>query len=204
MSDVLIRSLLDYWIGPRPPTPDSVRAQLPTWFGGSRDVDFDIERRFGKLVSLARSGALDHWADSADGALALALLLDQFPRNLFRGSAQAFASDDKARQIARQAIDRGDLQTLHPVEALFLLLPLEHSESLDDQRECLRLCRDLYGKIDAPWRQLTSGFIDYAERHLELIEQFGRFPHRNELLGRESTDAERAWLESTGERFGQR
>jgi uncharacterized protein (DUF924 family) len=143
----------------------------------------------------ARLPALDGWAEVVRRCLALAVTLDQFPRNIFRGRAESFAADAKARQVARHALSRGYERDLLPVERMFIYLPFEHSEELADQR----LAVELFESIDHPERQK---WVEYAVAHLRIIERFGRFPHRNAILGRASTTEELEFLASTDERFG--
>ncbi|PWS37406.1 DUF924 domain-containing protein [Falsiroseomonas bella] len=182
--------LLAFWFAEG---PDSFRQ---AWF--RRDDAFDTACRegFGALVVPAREGALDDWASTPKGALALLLLLDQFPRNLFRGSAEAFASDPHARAIARGVVlrDRFDL-ALTPVQRIFLYLPFEHGEAMQDQDLSVALFE---GLRDNPAMRTPGGTIDYAWRHRVVIQRFGRFPHRNAALGRQSTPAEQAWLDAGG------
>lgn len=189
-------------------TPDAI---LAFWFEGDRnafrerwfkpDPAFDaaIRERFGGLVAPAAAGAFDSWAATPHGALALCLLLDQFPRNLHRGTALAFACDPKAREIARAAVlrDRHDLR-LTATERTFLYLPFEHSEDMADQDLSVALFE---GLRDDPAQRMPGGSIDYAWRHWHVIREFGRFPHRNAALGRESTAAERAFLARPGAGF---
>jgi uncharacterized protein (DUF924 family) len=173
--------------------PDSFRE---AWF--RRDDAFDAACRegFGALVVPAREGALDSWAGTPKGALALLLLLDQFPRNLFRGSAEAFASDPYARAIARAAVLRdGFDRGLTPVERIFLYLPFEHGEAMQDQDLSVALFE---GLRDIPAMRAPGGTIDYAWRHRVVVQRFGRFPHRTAALGRASTPAEQAWLDAGG------
>jgi uncharacterized protein (DUF924 family) len=185
-----IPRLLSFWFADG---PDSFRA---AWF--MKDDAFDAACRdgFGALVVPARDGALDGWAATPDGALALLLLLDQFPRNLFRGRAEAFASDDRARAIARGAVLRdGFDRALAPAQRIFLYLPFEHGEALADQDLSVALFE---GLRDHPSHANQQGTIDYAWRHRAVIQRFGRFPHRNAALGRESTAEEAAWLAAGG------
>lgn len=169
------------------------------WF--QRDDAFDdaIRARFGEAVEPAREGALDGWAETPEGALALAILLDQFPRNLFRGTPQAFASDAHARVMARRAVleRRHDL-ALHPVQRSFLYLPFEHSEAMDDQALSVALFE---GLRDHEGSRRPGGVIDYAWRHWAVIQRFGRFPHRNAVLARENTSAEAIYLAQPGAGF---
>jgi uncharacterized protein (DUF924 family) len=182
--------LLAFWFADG---PDTFRQ---AWF--QRDDAFDAACRdgFGALVVPARDGALDGWAATPKGALALLLLLDQFPRNLFRGSAEAFASDPHARAIAGNTVlrDRFDL-ALTPVERIFLYLPFEHGEAMQDQELSVALFE---GLRDIPTMRAPGGTIDYAWRHRVVVRRFGRFPHRNAALGRASTPAEQAWLDAGG------
>lgn len=164
------------------------------WFARNDDFDRTIRDRFGSTVAAAAEGRLDHWAATPRGALALVLLLDQFPRNLFRGSSRAFATDAAALATARAAIDRGlDLDpALERRQRVFFYLPFMHSESLADQEACVRLMRERGG---------SEVNIDFAERHRAIIERFGRFPHRNAVLGRQSTPEELAFLQQPGSSF---
>ena len=161
------------------------------WFRGGVPVDNAIKARFGAAVELAAAGAYDHWAETADGALALLLLLDQFPRNLYRDSAQAFAQDAKARAVCKAALDAGFDQALPEKRRGFVYLPLEHSEDLADQEHSVEL-------FDALGDETMA---DYARRHLAVIARFGRFPHRNPVLGRQSTQEEQDYLEGRDEPF---
>jgi uncharacterized protein (DUF924 family) len=168
----------------------------PRWFRRDEAFDAAIRDRFGSLPAAARDGALDAWAETPGGALALLLVLDQFPRNLHRGSAEAFACDGKARAIARRAVlDRRQDLALTRTERLFAYLPFEHSEAMADQDLSVALFE---GLRDDPTHRAPEGTIDYAWRHRAVIARFGRFPHRNAALGRESTGAEAAWLAAGG------
>jgi uncharacterized protein (DUF924 family) len=169
------------------------------WFRRDDAFDAAIRDRFGALVVPAREGALDAWAATPEGALALCLVLDQFPRNLFRGTAEAFASDAQARAVARRAVlrHRQDL-ALTATERMFLYLPFEHGEALADQDLSVALFE---GLRDDPVHRAPGGTIDYAWRHRAVIQRFGRFPHRNAALGRDSTPAELAYLATPGAGF---
>jgi len=179
-------------------TPDEV---LQFWFDGDpathrkvwfeTDAAFDAScARFADALRDAKAGAFDHWTETARGTLALIILLDQFSRNLHRGSAEAFAADAKAREIARIAIAKGFDFAVSAVERLFLYLPFEHSEDLADQDEAVRL-----------FARLDGDSVDYAERHRNVIRRFGRFPHRNAALGRTSTPEELAHLAESSKGF---
>ncbi len=163
------------------------RLSREQWFKADPAVDAQIRENFAGLQRRAADGGCDDWQETADGTLALLIVLDQFPRNLFRGQARAFATDAKAREVARRAIDRGFDMTLPVERRTFVYLPFEHSEEIEDQRLVVRLARERTG---------DERFADFAERHLKVIERFGRFPHRNEALGRENTEAEAEFLAS--------
>jgi uncharacterized protein (DUF924 family) len=160
------------------------------WFAKNPAFDAEIRARFLALHETAAAGLLAHWADEARSCLALAILLDQFPRNMFRGEARAFATDAQARAAARVILQRGWNKAMTQGEQLFAYLPFEHSESLADQD----LCCELMTGFDAEQ-------LHYALRHREIIERFGRFPHRNAVLGRESTPAELEFLKQPGSTF---
>lgn len=157
------------------------------WFRKDDAFDADFRARFLEAHEAAARGDLDGWAKSADGALALMILLDQFPRNAFRGSARMFETDAKALRIAEAAIAAGQDQQVTPDLRLFFYLPYEHSEALADQEKAVELIRPLGPEL-----------LHYAEVHREAIARFGRFPHRNQLLGRDTTAEEQAFLDSGG------
>jgi uncharacterized protein (DUF924 family) len=182
--------ILGFWFADG---PDTFR---DAWFRRDDAFDAAIRDRFGVATAAAAAGALDDWAAQPDSALALLILLDQFPRNLHRGSAAAFAADPHARAIARQVVlaHRFDL-ALTPTERVFLYLPFEHSEALADQDVSVAL---MEGLRDDPRMAKPDGTIDYAWRHRAVIQRFGRFPHRNAVLGRGSTANEQAWLAAGG------
>ncbi|MBX2835018.1 MAG: DUF924 domain-containing protein [Micavibrio sp.] len=158
------------------------------WFQQSAAVDEMVRDRFSLTHEMASEGLSNHWADDADGALALIIVLDQFPRHMYRGTAKAFATDDKALLIAKSSVAKGFDQILEPVKRGFLYLPFQHSEELDDQKKSVQL-------FGAMAEQNPAGDM-YAKRHLVPIEKFGRFPHRNAILGRQSSSEEVEFLKS--------
>jgi uncharacterized protein (DUF924 family) len=165
------------------------------WFAKDDAFDAEIRTRFLALVEDATGGKLVAWQRHAATCLALIVLLDQFPRNLFRGDARAFAADRLAREAAHHALAQGYDQTMLPVERQFVYLPLEHSESLDDQERCLALMKSL-AMFDE-----TKDLHIWAEKHRVIIARFGRFPHRNLALGRTSTPEEAAFLQQPESSF---
>jgi uncharacterized protein (DUF924 family) len=158
------------------------------WFGKDDGFDAAIRRRFLALYETAAAGRLAHWEAAPDGALALVLALDQFPRNLFRGDARAYATDAAAREVARRAIARGFDREVSDNLRTFFYLPFMHSEELADQERCVALYRALGDDYS----------LKYAEDHAEIIRRFGRFPHRNRMLNRETTPEEQAFLDGGG------
>ncbi len=167
--------------------------QPQQWFQVNPDFDALIRARFSDACDKAKAGILDDWRRDADGCLALCLLLDQFPRNMFRGTPAAFATDGKALVVAKYAVAKGFDQVLPPVKRRFIYLPYEHSENLGDQRKCV----ELFEKMT---RDDPLGY-DYALKHLKVIEAYGRFPHRNKILGRMSTPEEEEYLARPGAGF---
>jgi uncharacterized protein (DUF924 family) len=158
------------------------------WFAKSAAFDRHIRVRFLPTYNAAAAGALSHWERTAEGALALAIVLDQFPRNMFRNSARAFAADHLARGVARRAIARGYDRIVPRDQRTFFYLPFEHSESMADQERCVALFRATG----------NAELVKWAVVHADIIRRFGRFPHRNAALGRRTTTAERAFLAAGG------
>lgn len=195
--------ILAFWFLDACRGPTEAKAREAFWFRSSAAVDAAIGERYLSDMEAALRGEFAAWSAAPRTALALTLLLDQFPRNVWRGTARAFAGDSLALAVAREAVAAGFLQQLEPAQRAFLVLPYEHSESLADQHESMRLFTMLQISAPDPWRPLFDGYLDYARQHLEIIQRFGRFPHRNRALGRESTSEERAWLEGGGAVFGQ-
>ena len=180
MSDV--REVIDFWLQEIGPTG---------WYVASFGVDEHIRERFGALVDRAKAGELDEWSETPDGALALLILLDQFSRNLHRGKPEAFEADPKARDIARAAIAKNhDLEIAEPGRQFFYL-PFEHSEDLADQDLSVQLFTDRM-------ENLSETLMHHVRQHRELIKRFGRFPFRNEALGRLSTEEEITFLAEGG------
>lgn len=185
--------VLEFWFG-APESPEFGRPRA-SWFVKSAEFDALIRDRFLATHEAAAAGALDAWSSRPLAALALAVVLDQFPRNMFRGTPRAFAADARALALARDAVGRGFDEVLLPVQRWFVYLPFEHAEDLAMQRESLRLFERL--ATDAA----GAGTLTYAMRHYAVIERFGRFPHRNAILGRASTPAELAFLAQPGSSF---
>lgn len=187
-------TVLSFWFGPLDSDGLPSLQAAARWFSGGESFDAEIRQRFGGRVEEALRGELREWADAPRPLLALIILLDQFPRNLFRGEARAFAGDARAYALARDAVDAGWAKQLLPAERNFLYLPFEHHESMEAQTRCCSLYAQLLAEGPAAAEARFAGSLDYAQRHRAAIERFGRFPARNAALGRESTPEEVAFL----------
>lgn len=190
-----------FWFGPHADDAEVIARQSALWWRKQAAADAEIGRRFSPMVQQAAFGQLDGWLCHLRGRLALVLLTDQFPRNIWRGQAAAFAFDVLALRWAKEAIRLGLDEAARPIERVFLYLPLEHSENLGDQREAVRLFDRLASDVPPAQRATFDGYLDYARRHCEIIEHFGRFPHRNAALGRETTANEAEFLLGPGSSF---
>jgi uncharacterized protein (DUF924 family) len=190
MSD---RDVLQFWFG----RPEDIDYGKPRkfWFIKNPDMDNEIKSRFETTYRAAARGELNHWQTSPLTCLALIIVLDQFPRNMYRGHPLAFATDSQALKIARNAIEQNYDRQLLPVQRWFIYLPLEHSENLAHQETAVKLFASLENNPD------NQRSLEYARQHLKVIQQFGRFPHRNQILKRESTPEELKFLQQPGARF---
>ncbi len=196
----IAQQVLDYWFGDLNEDPQAQKKQ-PLWFNSSEKTDDEIREMFGENVARAHEGDYQELRKSPRNQLALIILLDQFTRNIYRGTPQAFASDPRALHYALDLIASGQHKKLSPIERVFVYLPLEHTEDLSMQEQCAKLYDELRNDVDEENRSLFDVFYDYAIRHKVIIERFGRFPHRNEILGRESTPEEIEFLKQPGSSF---
>ena len=192
------QDLLDFWFADLA-TPAKA---MKLWFTADPELDATLQTRFGGLLAEAEAGGLRDWETNPDGLLALVVLLDQFSRNCHRGSGKAFANDERARILAQRARAAGWDQAMLPLERLFLYLPFEHSEDLADQELSVSLFAELQKVAPPEQNAIFAGIYDYALRHRDVIARFGRFPHRNERLGRTSTPVELSFLAEPGSSFG--
>lgn len=182
------REILQFWFSDR---------ARPLWFERDPGFDADIQTRFGPLVHQAQMGAFADWRSSPDGALALLLLIDQFARNIYRGQAKAYLADPLAREVAAEAVARGFDRRYPFPDRVFFYLPFEHCETLANQDRYLALiqgCLREFGEV-------AVEYLDYAHRHRAIIKRFGRFPHRNAALGRETTEEEVEFLKGPDSSF---
>jgi uncharacterized protein (DUF924 family) len=197
-----VETVLDFWLGACGADGALDPQKRRMWFGDGRKYDAEIGARFGALYGRAAGGGLEEmWAESPRGRLALIVLLDQFSRHIHRGSGSAFAHDPAAQRLAVDGIERGLDRDLIPAARSFFYLPLEHAEDLALQRLSVENFRSLCGEVAPAWRKDYESFLDYAQRHHDIIARFGRFPHRNDALGRESTEEEAEFLKQPGSSF---
>ena len=185
--------VLEFWFG-APDAPERGRPRK-CWFEKDPAFDTAVRARYRALHRRAAAGKLSKWERSPLATLALVVVLDQFPRNIFRGRPEAFAADPLALAVARRAVERGFDRLLRPVERWFIYLPFEHAEDMAAQRRSLALFDGLAADPD------SRGAVDYAGRHHAVIARFGRFPHRNAVLGREPTPEETLFLAQPGSSF---
>ena len=177
--------------------------RLSFWFQANPAVDESISQRFSTPVRCAARGEFTAWEQAPRSCLALVILLDQFPRNIYRGKVEAFQYDSRALDVASRGVAAGYLEQLSLVEQCVFVLPYEHSEDVSVQRAGIGLLKQIVDGADPDWKPSAQVSLGFARRHLEIVERFGRFPHRNAVLDRSSTPAERAYLEGGGESFGQ-
>jgi uncharacterized protein (DUF924 family) len=198
---VTAEEIIGFWFGDGADAGAIAAAQSALWWGKSAANDRAIEQRFAPWVERAAARQLDSWLDTPRGRLALILLIDQFSRNIHRDSPRAFAGDALARDWALEGLAQGVDRRLRPIERVFFYLPLEHSEDRGHQAQSVRLYQRLVDEAPPAERQLFAGFLDFAVRHRDIVDRFGRFPHRNAILGRDSTPEERQFLQGPGSSF---
>jgi len=192
-------TVLEFWLGPLDDHGFSDESHRRRWFEKSPTFDQRIRERFGELHAQSVRGELDEWRQTPRGRLALVILLDQFSRNLHRDSPAMYDADPQALAVAREAIDAGDEAELAPQERYFLYMPFMHAEDRDAQEHCVRL----FERAQATLPEHLADRFDpkWAVMHRDIVARFGRFPHRNEILDREATDEEKAFLEKPGSSF---
>ncbi|VVO49103.1 hypothetical protein PS903_00192 [Pseudomonas fluorescens] len=193
--------LLEWWFGTFESPSEIAADKGRLWFGKRDSQDLEARTRFGGWVEQALAGGLTEWAQRPEGWLALVLLLDQLPRMIFRDSPNSFAGDLRAQALVAQGIAADFDRQLRPIERVFIYLVFEHCENLAVQNEAVSRYIDLVAQQPESDRTLFNDYLDYAEQHQQVIARFGRFPHRNAVLGRESTAEELEFLSRPGSRF---
>ncbi len=195
--------LLTLWFADTVVDAQAADKRYAFWFEASPDIDALIRDQCAGLYAQARDGGLDAWQTTARSCLALIIALDQLPRNLFRGTPAAFGTDLQAQRLCQHGLDNTYLAQLAPAEQAFFLMPLQHAEDLALQHESVRRCEALLAQAPPDWQAFFTSWLGFAQKHLSIIQRFGRFPHRNVILGRRSTPDEQAFLDSGSGSFGQ-
>ncbi len=197
----LPQEVLDRWFAGAPDDPATAAKQLAFWWGSNPATDAELRERFGATHEAACAGELDGWAATPEGRVALVLVLDQLSRNLHRGTPGAFAQDPAALRLALAAVEQGEDRSYPFFHRVFLYLPFEHSERIADQDRALRLFDSLHVECPEPLRGSAKAYLQYARQHRDIIARFGRFPHRNAILGRPSSAEELKFLAQPGSGF---
>jgi uncharacterized protein (DUF924 family) len=195
-------ALLDDWFGATLASPEAIAGRLSWWFEADAERDRDLSARHAELVEHCANGHRHRWLDQPEGRLALVIALDQLPRNLFRGSPRAFAYDAQTAAWCLAAVHTGQDRALTPIQRAFLYMPLQHFEDLQAQEVGVALYERLAREM-SDWPVFDREFLAFARIHHDIIARFGRFPHRNRILGRENTAEESAYLQGDTPRFGQ-
>jgi uncharacterized protein (DUF924 family) len=195
--------VLEFWFVDAAGSPEAARKRNKLWFDGNPETDSEIWELFADVITDAAGDIYDHWGKTGLGRLALIILLDQFPRNIYRGTSEVFHHDERALSLAGQGVTLGQLAGLSIPEQAFFLMPYQHSEDISVQRAGLQLMQAMADEAPEEWQAIAQGYLDFAMRHHDIVAAYGRFPHRNSLLGRSSTEAEAEFLTAGGETFGQ-
>ena len=196
-------AVLDFWFTGARDDAALMTARNDLWFAANPAFDNEVRRRFGDLLCAAEQGELKHWKLSASGTLALILVCDQFPRNVYRATPRAFGLDVRAQALARDGVAQGIDRELAIIERSFFYLPFEHAEDRDAQTRSVRCFETLHEDAPSPFKALTADALHWARDHRDIVARFGRLPHRNLILDRPSTPDEVAWLAAHRNTYGQ-
>jgi len=194
----LINRVSKFWFPDLSFTPANIERLQKLWFFESRKYDEIIRTQFGQDTEDALSGKHDDLGKSPEGSLSLIVVLDQFTRQAYRGTAKAFSGDEKALKLAKSALSAGFDQQVHPLKRMFMYLPFEHSESIQDQETSIACAKKLVQDLPEP----LQAVLKFAEKHRDIIKAYGRYPHRNDILGRVSTPEELVYLKNDYPKFG--
>lgn len=198
-----IQRVLEFWFAGTAMDSPRVDSRMDRWFGVDEGFDRQIREEFGDLVQQASANKLTDWADTPEGCLALIILLDQFRRNIYRGSAEAFTLDHIALKLCIDRTIAGDHKKLDAIQCLFFFMPLQHAESVPVQKKSIGIYQALAEKSTDTMRETFLTAAQFAELHHDIVVEFGRFPHRNDILGRQNTDAEATFMAGDSPNFGQ-
>lgn len=200
---IRIDAILSFWFEERELSAPQIDGRMDIWFGEDPVFDHEISKEFSQEMELASDGKLDHWTKQSRGRLALILLLDQFRRNVYRNAAEAFATDKQALKLCVEgAMEKAD-KGLTPIERVFFYMPLQHAESRKVQQKSCDIYNKLAEAVSPTYRETFETIAQFAELHRDIIERFGRFPHRNALLNRRNTPEEEEFLSGDSPTFGQ-
>ncbi len=203
VTDPDIQRVLDFWFQPDTRDQPTVDSRMDRWFTADAVTDAVIRTEFAGLVDRASKGQLDNWVATPQGRLALIVLLDQFRRNIHRGTPKAFSRDPQALKFCVEGAMKGDYKTLDPFQQAFYFMPLQHAESLKIQQRSVKIYEGMVSGVSATLKATFATFAQFAELHHDIIESFGRFPHRNRILGRVNTPEETEYLGAGAPSFGQ-
>ncbi len=201
--DPKIDAILKFWISDDPDSAEAIKEKSKMWFQATPEDDQLIRETHGADIERAAAGEYQHFEETSRGRVALIILFDQMTRNIYRGTAKAFATDHLSLAQSRHLVDSGEHLDLHPIERTFAYMPLEHAEDRMLQALCVECFTRLAADAPEAHQAMFNDYIRFAEHHREIVDQFGRFPHRNKILGRASTAAEIAFLADGGSNFGQ-
>lgn len=196
-----IQAITTFWFGDDGDDVITASRQSNLWWSKNSALDLQIRKRFESTLQAATDKRLTDWESTPQGVLALVILHDQLPRNMYRETSRSFAFDEQARRFCRLSLQAGFYATLRPIERSFLHMPLMHSELLTDQEQAVTLAAALVEQVDASQKELFTDYLAFAVRHRDIIARFGRFPHRNQILKRRSTPQELAFLLQPGSSF---
>ena len=200
---VRIEDVLTFWFKEHALSAPQIDRRMDIWFGADPIFDHEITKEFANDVELASAGKLDYWAESPRGRLALIIMIDQFRRNIHRNTAQAFSKDTAALKYCVEGAMKKHEQDLAPIEKVFFYMPLQHAESRKVQSKSVLLYERLIASASPTYRETFETVLQFAELHKDIVDQFGRFPHRNTLLNRANTPEENEYLFSDSPTFGQ-
>ena len=200
---IRIDAIIDFWFREQELSAPQIDRRMDIWFGADEVFDHECKKEFADDVERASDGKLDHWAHESRGRLALILLLDQFRRNIFRNTAEAFVKDGLSLKLCIEGAMAKKDQGLTPIQRAFFYMPLQHSESRKVQAKSVELFSKLAETVSATYRETFDTITQFAELHRDIIDTFGRFPHRNQLLNRENTAEENEYLTGDSPDFGQ-
>ncbi len=195
--------IINYWLGTEQNSVDDMKRQWKLWYDASDDTDNNIRARFGGALAAAESGDLNHWQSNASGSLALVILLDQFSRNLFRSTPDAYRNDNQALAIAEHAVTTGQHLEMSIPGRVMLYHPYHHAEDTAMQEKAVQLFSELKASSPSAWEEELENHLRFVRSHASLVSRYGRFPHRNQVLGRISTEEEKAYLDKDNRTYGQ-